>query len=80
MAGNAVELCQSNLVEEILRGEEVDALTVLQRSHSQTNRQMRFSDAGRPKEHDVLGMFDKGGRLQRRNRLAIKRGLRIELE
>ncbi len=37
MAGNAVELCEPNLIEQVLSGKEIDAMTGLQCAHAKTD-------------------------------------------
>lgn len=46
MTRNSIELCESDLVEEILRGNEVDAMTGLQRSHAKGDRKVRLPTPG----------------------------------
>jgi|SRR5271154_1895406 len=78
--GNAVELCDAYLIEEVLRAHEVDAMTVLQGVHSKSDRQVRLADAGRSEEHDILCSFDEGERLQLVDRPSIERVLCLEVK
>ena len=59
VAGNAVEVCDANLIVQVLGGQEVDAVPTLQRTHAETDRGMRLTDARRPERDDVLRTIDK---------------------
>ncbi len=55
-------------------------MTRLQRTHTEADREMSFSDARRSKEDDVLSAIDEGERFQMFDNFAVERRLRIEVE
>src|SRR5215472_12773269 len=62
MARYAVDLRHMYLIEKVLRAHEIRSVPSLQRLRTEARRQMRFSDAWWPEEHNILCSFDKSER------------------
>ncbi len=80
MTGNTVELSEPDLIEEVLCGEEVDAVTDLQGAYAERDCKMRFANAGWSEQHHIFSPFDERECLQFVDNAAIERGLCVEIE
>src|SRR5689334_16267673 len=66
--------------DEIGERAVVDAPAALRRGNGETDRQVRFADAGRPEEDHILASLDEAELMQTFNLLAPQRGLEGEVE
>ncbi len=60
-------------VQQIGERREVDAPAALRRGDRETEREVRFADAGRPEEDDILLPLDEAERVQALDLLAFER-------